>query len=116
MTPSSTSRTSSPPTELAGELEGALRISSLDGLVTAFQIAPLAIGRLGVAAPDTAEAMIVECFEEAFDHESATVRRNAAIAAGYAAWPELRESLERLARTDPDPDVCSSAEAVLRAS
>jgi hypothetical protein len=97
-------------------IRSSLEVPTLERLLTAFQIAPMAIARVGVAAPETLDPLVYEAFDEAFDHPEEDVRLTAVRAARYPGWPELRDRLERLADDDPDDGVRAAARAVLDAS
>jgi hypothetical protein len=72
-----------------------------------------AIYRAAVLAPEVPDAQLLEIFEQAAHHEAPEVRIATALAAHYAAWPELRSQLEEL-QADADPEVREAAAEILR--
>ena len=63
--------------EQADAIRNSLEVPTLERLLTAFQIAPLAIARVGIAAPATMDPLVYEAFDEAFDHPEEDVRLTA---------------------------------------
>lgn len=68
-----------------------------------------ALRHVAAAAPPEFDAEIFEWFERGFEHEDAAVRKIAAIASAYPAWPEFRARLLETASNDADPDVREAA-------
>ncbi|WP_405521762.1 hypothetical protein [Streptomyces canus] len=69
--------------------------------------------RLGAGAPLRAEDSVVSHVVFSSEHEDASVRSAAVWAMVYTAWPEFKEAMVRLARTDPDPQVAREAQLAL---
>ncbi len=61
-----------------------------------------AVAYLGVASPYKFDAQFFELLQTAFSDVDSEVRRTAVWCIGYASWPEFKETLDRLAKSDPD--------------
>jgi HEAT repeat protein len=66
-----------------------------------------------IVAHDRFDPEILALFQRAFADEDDLVRRYALLATTLAGWRELRDPVERVMRTDPDPEVRATAAEVL---
>lgn len=104
-------------TELAEARLGAWRT---DELLTAIDIAtePVevarAVIRAGLGAPKAFDERFFAVIAAGLRHPDARVRESAVWAVCYAPYPEYRAALEAVRDTDPEPDVWSSAELLLK--
>ncbi|MFE4247966.1 hypothetical protein ACFRU3_00520 [Streptomyces sp. NPDC056910] len=69
--------------------------------------------RLGAGAPLHATESVVSYVVFSSEHQDVQVRRAAVWAMVYAAWPEFKDALLRLADTDPDPRIAQDAQLAL---
>lgn len=69
---------------------------------------------LAATAPPAANRQSLKAFERLLGDPSAEVRRAAAFAASYPAWPELKALIEPLATGDLDERVRAEARETLR--
>lgn len=99
--------------ELAHQVEKALPVKSLETLVEDFDVNMYPAGwaksllALGVGAPKAVDEEVLSRFRQSFGHREAKVRMAIVWAIRYAAWPELQQYLEQMARLEADPNVAS---------
>jgi hypothetical protein len=72
-----------------------------------------AIYRVAIAAPSTYEPRYFQLFEKVLAFSDSKVRDAAILAIGYVGWPEFREILEKIKKTDTHPTVRESATVML---
>ncbi|GAA2397495.1 hypothetical protein GCM10010191_00130 [Actinomadura vinacea] len=97
--------------KLARRIEDGLPVQSLEALAEEFDVNMYPAGwakavlALGVGAPRSMYEEFLNRIRESIGHREARVRSAAVWAMRYAAWPELRQFLERMAQSETDPDV-----------
>lgn len=73
----------------------------------------LAILRVGVAAPPSYDKPFATCLHDALASDKEDVREAALAAIGYRNWPELDDTLARVARTDKSERCANRASVML---
>lgn len=85
----------------------------LAGLITLLADPPSWVELMHLAAalgdPDELDPELFLTLANGLIHFDARVRQAAVLATAYLPWPRFRTALERLAETDPDPDVRARA-------
>lgn len=100
-------------------IEGALGVWTLDEMLEDCYVHVYPAGwvksllRLGAGAPLRAVDSVMEHVLYSSKYQDSPVRRAAVWAMVYAAWPEFKDVLVRLARTDEDPQVVREAQLAL---
>ncbi|HKQ98564.1 MAG TPA: hypothetical protein VJV75_11875 [Candidatus Polarisedimenticolia bacterium] len=105
--------------ETLSRIESALAVWTLDEMLNDCYVHVYPAGwaksllRLGAGAPLHSVDSVVSHVVFSSEHQDAPVRRAAVWAMVYAAWPEFKETLVRLAHTDQDPQIAREAQLAL---
>ncbi|MFF7703627.1 HEAT repeat domain-containing protein [Streptomyces lydicus] len=105
--------------EVRSRIEGALEVWTVDDMLDDCYVHVYPAGwaksllRLGAGAPRQAVEAVVAHVVFSSEHQDTAVRRAAVRAMAYAAWPEFKEALARLAHADEDPHIAWEAGRVL---
>lgn len=100
-------------------IEGGLAVWTLDEMIEDCYVHVYPAGwaksllRLGAGAPLHPEESVVSHVLFSSKHQDPPVRRAALWAMVYTAWPEFKEPLTRLARTDEDSRIAREAQLAL---
>jgi HEAT repeats len=72
-----------------------------------------ALLQLGIVAPQQFDEVVFNHLTQAMSDKDPEFRRTAVWLVGYTAWPQFKEPLEKLAKSDPDDEVRGDAEILL---
>jgi hypothetical protein len=98
-------------TELAELVEHDVAVWSLDELLS--DHSRESIARAGVGAPDEYDERFFTLITAALKDPDTAVREAALYATAYSAYPQYRDALTEVARTDPDPARQVDADMIL---